>query len=34
MNDNKRIYIPRIKVVNCVGAKAKNEKNALKDYNR
>ena len=34
MNENKRIDIPRIKVVNCVGAKAKNEKNALKDYNR
>ena len=34
MNENKRIDIPRIKVVNYVGAKAKNEKNALKDYNR
>ena len=32
MNENKRIDNPRIKIVKCLGAKAQDEKNALKNY--
>ena len=32
MNENKKIDNPRIKIVKCVGAKAQNEKNALKQH--
>ena len=32
MNENKRINDRWIKIVKCVGAKAQDEKNALKHY--